>query len=67
MQFALTEYDCVSSSDDDDEDACPPSDDDIQALAFGVSHSHVNYYTIHYSICLSETINLFLFFSDRKF
>ena len=39
MQFSLTEYDCVSSS--DDEDACPPSDDDIQALAFGVFHSHV--------------------------
>ena len=44
MQFALTEYDCVSFSGHGDEegegqDGCPPSDDDIQALAF---HSHVN-------------------------
>lgn len=43
MQFALTEYDCVSFSGHGDEegegqDGCPPSDDDIQALAF---HSHV--------------------------
>jgi hypothetical protein len=39
MQFALTEYICVSSG--EEQDGCPPSDDDIQALAFGVFHSHV--------------------------
>ena len=53
MQFSLTEYDCVSSSSSGDEDACPPSDDDIQALAFGVFHSHVNY-SFYYPFCLSE-------------
>ena len=39
MQFALSEYICVSS--DDEQDGCPPFYDDIHASAFGVFHSHV--------------------------
>lgn len=36
MQFALTEYICVSS---EEQDGCPP-DDEIHASA-GIFHSHV--------------------------
>ena len=58
MQFALTEYDCVSFSGHGDEegegqDGYPPSDDDIQALAF---HSHVNL-----SLLFLNRLSLFLF------
>lgn len=43
MQFALTEYICVSSGEEPD-GGCPPDDDDIYASAFGVFHSHVIYF-----------------------
>jgi len=41
MQFALTEYICVSS---EEQDSCPLPDDDIHDSSFGVFHSHVTFF-----------------------
>ena len=54
MQFALTEYICVSSEEQDD----PPHDDDIYASAFGVFHTHVILADLH---ILSAYLNYILF------
>jgi hypothetical protein len=58
MQFALTEYICVSSS--EEQDGCPPDDDIIHASAF---HSETHVTDLHILSILSKLY----FILDRKF